>query len=291
MKTKLIIGLLATLCITALAAAALAAPGRGEGGGKGKGKGGGPREGVLFGEILSKAGNAWTIAPQIPPKMEERAAEKGRELPELPAEVTVTVSSATKFWLDGAETSAEAFEVGDLIVVKLDKPLKQGGSVAQAIADPETAREYIMERIKEHKGSGGGEGGGPRGEGGGGGKGRGRGRPMFGTVTAVSAGSLTIRPEVPDFLAGMMQEHGIEAPQLPDSITVQLDERTKFFENSTEADSNPFAVGDKVAIMGGGPKSDKAAKAVSDYATAQTRMANMKEKRAEKRGKNKNSGQ
>jgi hypothetical protein len=311
---KLLIVLGAVGLMIALAGVALAVP-QGQGGqGKGEGKGrqgqpregkggegkegrggGGARAGVVFGTLQYVSGSTWTIKPEIPPHMKERREGNGKEMPKLPEKVIVTVNSSTKFWLNGAASSAGAFDTGAQVVVKLDKPLRDGGSVAVAVADPETAREYIMEKIKERGGPG-GEGG--PGRGGPGAEGRPGHRPMFGTITAVSASSITIKPEVPQFIKDKMAEKMGQREggagkgkgegrnrALPGSITVSLSGDTKYFENSAEKDSNPFAKGDKVAIMAEGEPGSATAKAVSDYASAQQRMKQMLDRNEQREGK------
>jgi hypothetical protein len=295
---KRVFGVVAVLLtIGLLASAALANQGGGKGEGKGRGEGrreGGP-PGVVFGTLKSKNGNTWTIKPEIPPHMRERMEDKGREMPKLPDSITVTVSDQTKFWLDGAASSAKAFETGTQIVVKLDKPAREGGSKAVAVADPETARQYILEKMKER--------GGPGGEGGPGGPdGERRGpRLIFGTVSSVSGSSMTVKPEVPDFLKDMLPNKGEKLGKfegkLPESISVSLDSQTKYVVDKQEQSSNPFKSGDKVAILPEGQPGSATARIVSDYASAKARMQERKEKRQEKRegkgqgkGKGKNKG-
>jgi hypothetical protein len=114
---------------------------------------------------------------------------------------------------------------------------------------------------------------------------------MFGTITAVSAGSLTIKPEVPDFVSERLPGKGgkLEGKLLA-SITVALDDETRFIVGEQEQDGNPFKVGDKVAILGAGPKGEVTARAVSDYASARQRMQQRQEKRLQKQGKGQGKG-
>lgn len=275
-------GLLA-LALVLIAAAGVAFAAEGQGQGKGKhhldgGKGEGRREGgpggemrgrVLFGEISLKSDNEWTITPQLPPQMKERAAGRGLELPELPDSISFNVGPDTQFYFDGAEGSSRDFGSGDQVVVKLNKPWKEDGASAEAIADPQTARDYIMEKLREGRDKGGRGDGGPGGPGGPGGE---RKRPGFGVITAISADSITIRPEIPDFIKARMEERGRELPQLPDSLSGKLSSDTRYFKDSEEASLDDFKVGDKVAILAEGGRGGLSAIVVSDWASAEARM-------------------
>jgi len=257
-----------------------------EGGPGGQGERRGPPPGIVFGTLQSVSGSTWTIKPEIPPKMKERMEQKGRDIPALPDKVTVTVNGSTKYYLNGKEAKAGSFPTGVQLVVKLDKPLREGGSVAQIVADPETARQMIMEKFK-----------GRGGEGGPGGQGDGkRPRPVFGTITSVSSDSVTVKPEVPQFIIDKLPNKGEKLEgKLPDSITVKLDSQTKFVVNSEPQQSNPFAQGDKVAIVGDGEKGNLTARVVSDFASFQKRIEQRMQERQEKgkaggKGKNKAKG-
>jgi hypothetical protein len=250
--------------------------GRAEKRGKGEGREGrGEMRGrLLFGSLSASGGSNWTISPEIPPHMQERAEAAGRELPELPDTISFKVSSATKYYFNSAEGQADDFAEGARVVVKLDKPWKEEGASAEAISDPETAREFIMDKM------GGGRGMGPAGADGQEGRGmRGRGRrPAFGIISALSADSMTITPEVPDFISAKAQELGRELPAdaaLPPSISISLDSETKYVTNAGEKGAaNPFKVGDKVAVLARRGKDSDSPRAivVSDYATAEARM-------------------
>src|SRR5437016_1391391 len=103
------ISLVGVLAIVLGASLALAGPGGGHGAKRAAriAAGGGAekreikRGGVVFGTILSISGDSWSIKPEIPPKMAEKMQAKGKPLPQLPEQVTVTVNSSTKFYLNG----------------------------------------------------------------------------------------------------------------------------------------------------------------------------------------------
>jgi hypothetical protein len=288
--TKLI-GMITALALALLLGQAALAE-QGGGSGKRQGRGGQSQDGprrppVVFGVLQSVSGDSWTIKPQVPPHRQERMEKNGKQPPQLPDQITVTVNAATKYWLNGAASSAGAFKAGDQLVVKLQKQ-DDGRKLAMAIADPETAREFILEKMKEGreggKGKGGGKGGKAKGRGGQGQAGKPRGpRPMFGTITAVSSSSLTIRPEVPAFLSAKLPQKGDKlAGELPESITVALGSETKFIVNKQEQSSNPFSSGDRVAIVPQGEPGSATARIVSDYTSAQARLEQRIEKRQQR---------
>jgi len=197
------------------------------------------------------------------------------------------------------------FTVGDVVVIGRVISVDGPGN-ARRVADEETAREFIRERFgaggpPENGGPGfepGGEGPGWGGEGRGPGWGPGgdepddnwgpggrqrlreRMRPIFGEITALSADSVTITPEVPEFIQNMLDERGIEPPaDLPESITLALAERTRFVLDGEPVEDNPFKVGDQVALMAGPDREgERAVWAMSDYATAEARMEEMQER-------------
>jgi hypothetical protein len=124
---------------------------------------------------------------------------------------------------------------------------------------------------------------------------------MFGTITSVDRHSITIKPELPDFVKAMHegrggpgdeggprgkggpeggrggkgQGRGGNGPrELPAQLTIDLVGTTKYFQNDSEVAANPFKAGDKVAIMPaeGSEGREITARAVTDYATAEARM-------------------
>jgi hypothetical protein len=253
---------------------------------------------VLYGRISMLSTGSMTLKPEIPEEMQQRLKDKGRELPDLPESVSVQLGRETQWYADGKEATAASFSAGDTVVVKLERGEGED-PVAQIVADPETAKTYIKERLHERFGRGGGEGlgvgpeggaprmgpdgpdfgpGGPDGPGmgpGGPGEHGGRDRhPAFGVITKLSADSITIKPEVPDFIAKRMQEKGRELPgDLPETLTFNIGERTRFAADGEKADRSQFKVGDKVAVMAfGDPKSGLTAGMITDLATAQQKM-------------------
>lgn len=254
MSKRTIIIIVVVMGILALAAVALAQ---------------GPEEGrrgkrPAFGVITEITDSEIVIEPRIPDMMAERMAEMGRPLPELPAELRFIIDGSTEFYYAGDSASASAFAIGDEVVIAGGRG--EGETpVARKVADPETARQYIeqklrgrgeqmRERIREHV------------------------RPAFGEITALSDSEVTISTEIPDFVQAMLDERGITPPgDMPATVTLVIGERTKFFVDSAEADGNPFSVGDKVALLAGpGGDSQPAVWAMSDYASAQAKCEEMK---------------
>ncbi|HES58080.1 MAG TPA: hypothetical protein ENO21_01475, partial [Firmicutes bacterium] len=216
--------LILALVLAATSAFAQGGPGQGQGQ---RGRDGGPgREGPrpVFGELVAIDGDSWTIAPQIPEFIEERMEERGRDLPELPAEITVLITERTWFTYGGEDAVAEDFAIGDMVVVVPRRT--KDGPVAMHVADAESAKEFIGQRMREFRdergpGMGPGMGPGPAGE-------RGP-RPAFGVITAIDGDSLTIEPEVPQFVLDRMAERGVEREfDLPAELTVTIGERTRF---------------------------------------------------------------
>jgi len=270
MYRKLIIFLTIVGVIALLAATAFAqGPGR-RGGDGDRGQGMRP----VFGKILSISADSITVEPMIPQEMLDRMAENGRELPDLPDEITVGIDDSTQFYFDSAEASASAFSVGDEIVIVAsgkDNPM------AKKVADPATAREYLKNKMGNRGGGQGMRGG--QGNRGGGQDGRGQGGnrgapPVFGEITAMNGDSATIRIELPDFILERMQESGREMPaDLPSEVTVTLGDKMRFAQNSEQVDENPFGVGDMVVVVvrrGGGDT--PVAFLMADWASAEARM-------------------
>ncbi len=251
-KIAFIIGI--TLGVLALATIALA---QGPGGGRERGR-------VAFGIITEISDSILVMEPRIPDLMAERMAERGRSLPELPAELRFAIDDTTEFYLAGESTDISAFAIGDEVVVAG----RRGDSdtpVARKVADPETARQYFEqgmgqrgEQMRERA--------------------RERMRPAFGEITALSDSEVTISTEVPDFVQAMLDERGITPPaDMPSSATLRGGERAKFFVEGVETEGNPFQVGDKVALLAGpGGDGQPAVWAMSDYASAQAKCEEMK---------------
>ncbi len=291
-----------------------AALARDDSGGKpdGRERRGGPP--VVFGEITALSKNAMTLKPELPERMEQRMQERQRERPRLPDSITLKLGPDTKWYFDGATGSRKDFAVGDKVVVKLLRGKDEKSPTAEAVADPETAKQYIMDKMRERREGGPGEGGrgdwspggdgrggpaggmgfgpgsevdpgfgpggddgqpgrgewkmdrgerGERGEremgpGGPGARGMGRGgpggpggqRPAFGAITAINKDSVTIKPEIPDFVKDKLEQHDIELPdRLPESLSMPLDELTVFVNNGAKVNKNPFGKGDRVVLL------------------------------------------
>jgi hypothetical protein len=140
---------------------------------------------------------------------------------------------------------------------------------------------------------------------------------MFGTVTSVDSHTITIKPEVPDFIKKFMQQRrggaggpgGPGGPQgagdpagggrgeggpggrggkreLPAQVTVSLTAETLYFQANSQVKGNPFKAGDKVAIMPaeGSTPEDATARAVTDYSTAEARMKERMQERGAGKG-------
>jgi len=244
----IIIGI--SLGVLALATIVLA---QGPGEGRGQGR-------AAFGIITEISDSILVIEPRIPDLMAERMAERGRSLPELPAELRFTIDDTTEFYLAGESTDASAFAIGDEVVVA-GRRGDSDTSVARKVADPETARQYFEQGM------------GQRGE-----QMRERMRPTFGEITALSDSEVTISTEIPDFVQAMLDERGITPPaDMPSSVTLRVGERAKFFVEGVETEGNPFQVGDKVALIAGlDGEQQKTAWVMSDYASAQTKCEEMK---------------
>ncbi|MCB1187892.1 hypothetical protein KDL29_12060 [bacterium] len=248
----------------------------------GRGQDGEGRQGrlmdhIVYGEILSISADEIVVKPMIPEQMAEMAQERGRELPELPAEMAVEIGADTKFIIESEMASSSDFKAGDIVVVVKDRD-----GIARTVSDKDSAKQFVERRMDERGGGGGrgqgfGQGGpggegGPGGHGGPGGQGPGGDRrpPAMGSITAISADSITIKPEIPEEMKQRMQENGRELPELPDSITWEISAETRFVGEDGLVDSNPFAVGDKVIVLG--PPDAGGAKAIVDAALAHERV-------------------
>ena len=276
---------------------------------------------VVFGTITALEKGSMTIKPEIPEPMHKRMEERGRELPQLPDSITVKLTGDTKWFFGGEKGSRDDFAVGDQVVVKIGAAKKGKAPIAQAVADPDSARKFITEKLRERRqgqggrgeqgwgqGPGGGEQGwgqGPGGEQGwgqgpGGGQGPGdegwgqgpggmgpggpggpggqqgqrRMRPAFGVITKITDDAVTIRPEVPDFIAERLEDRSVDLPKdLPESVTAAILEPTRFVVDGEVVEQNPFGKGDQVAVViVMGREGKPVALAITDYATAKKRM-------------------
>lgn len=333
-----ILWLLAGLALTAvLFSSALAkdAAGARKAGREGReGRGGPP---VLFGEITALSKNSMTIKPQLPERMaermERRREERGKDMPKLPDSITVQLGPDTQWYFDGDTGSRGDFAVGDIVVVKLLREKNATQPTAEIVADPETARQYIMDRMRERRAGGpapggpggwgpggpedngpggaagappfgpgpgfgpgeqggpggfGGRGMGPGGRGmGPGGRGMGPGghRPAFGTITAISRDSVTIKPEIPDFIKDRLEQHDMPLPdRLPESLTLPIDDLTVFVNAGEKVNKNPFSKGDRVVLLlARGDDDQSFVRAIVDLKTAKAKMEKMLEERGAQR--------
>lgn len=86
---------------------------------------------------------------------------------------------------------------------------------------------------------------------------------------------------MPEFVAKMMQEHDIPLPKnLPDSLTLPVDEFTVFINRGEKVNKNPFVKGERVMILMGRDENDQPfVRAIIDLQTAKARMEKMMQKR------------
>jgi hypothetical protein len=109
--------------------------------------------------------------------------------------------------------------------------------------------------------------------------------PVFGEITALSDGVMMIKVEIPEFIQERMEERGIEIPMdIPDTVELSIADKARFFQDGNPADSMPFSVGDRVAVIAGmGAFGEPQAWMISDYATARQRMQDRPMDRPERR--------
>jgi hypothetical protein len=145
----------------------------------------------MFGTITSVDRNSITIKPERPDFLKDlrpagpegpqggaredgRGAGKGRggnEQRELPAQVTVDITSATKYFQNDTEVKGNPFKAGDRVAIMPAEDGEGRDITANAITDYMTAEKRIKERMRE--GGSRGEGKGHKGKGG---RGQGKGR-------------------------------------------------------------------------------------------------------------------
>lgn len=104
-----------------------------------------------------------------------------------------------------------------------------------------------------------------------------RGRPAFGEITSIDADSITIKPEVPEFIAAMLNERGLPLPDdLPASLTFSIDTHTRFVVDGEQAQENSFSTGDHVAVrLAPGGEEAPIAAVIADLATAKRKFEEM----------------
>ena len=239
---------------------------------------------VVFGNITSISGNTLTVKPELPPELLDRLAEHGVESPQLPDAVSLVVNDDSKLFMSSGPAQLGDFKTGDKIVAFCDKAEDGSSRKVLRMADADTARQMIAQRMQGQGGPGGGQGMGRGGEGGPGRFGQDQGpggegglrdkmRPVFGTITSLTDDSVTIKIEIPDFVLDRMQENGRELPaDIPSEVTLKYGDRTRFIVNGEPVDGMPFKVGDQVVAMGIKLEGDVAAAAIADMASAKQRM-------------------
>jgi len=231
----------------------------------------------VYGTIIQIDVNLLVVKPQIPAFIEERLAEHDQPLPELPAEVQLKLNSNTEFFREGELVSRTEFAVGDIVVVQVHRGADPDNPLALRVADEETARRAIQQVMHEFRERRAGS------------EDRDRGgrqiHPVFGEIISTADGEVTIAVEIPDFIQAELTERGIELPaDLPSEVTLRIAARTKFIVQGEEVTENPFAVGDKVAVIAGpGREGEPAAWAMSDYDSAQRRMEERKARQGDRR--------
>jgi hypothetical protein len=236
---------------------------------------------IVMGEITSINGDTFTVKPELPQELIDRLAEHGVEPPALPASVTLKVDQDSKLMLKGEEATLGDFKAGDKIMAFCEKGGSDKERTVKRMADAESARKFMEER-RDHKGPGmmgpdapgmGMGSGGPEGGPGAAGGFRDHMRPVFGKITKLTDSEVTIKVEVPDFVAERMKEKGKDLPaDMPSEVTLKIGDRTRYIVNSERVDAMPFKVGDSVAAMGIKLDDTLAAAVISDLASAKARM-------------------
>lgn len=111
------------------------------------------------------------------------------------------------------------------------------------------------------------------------------GKPVIGVITAVDGDTITIKPEIPDWLTGKLSEHEVSMRQLPESISFRVDSSTKAWRGSAESSPADFTAGERVsAILDGDPRSGTAtARRITNEATARQFIGKLRERGQERR--------
>jgi hypothetical protein len=295
-----------------LVTAAMAQPGAGRQGREGRQDGERPdRPPVIFGVITEIGNGELTIRPEIPEQMRERMKENGREMPDLPESITMTYGEKTKWIFEGEAGSVKDFKTGDQVVVRVVAVPGADGPAAGIVSDPKSARDFMQKMRKnrqgggEEDGPGMGPGGGPgmgmgpgegmgmgpQGMGPGAGAGKGqrgerRERPAFGTILKISADSVTIKPEIPEFMQKAMKERGRELPDLPKKLTFALATDMKVMKDGKVVKNGGFEKGDKVVLrLGPGDGEQPVVVMMCDAASAKQLMEKRMEKKSQGNGK------
>jgi len=236
-RSKLVLGTVVVVGALFCAVFAFAAGGHGKWHGKGHGMHNGDGFGHVYGEITAIDGDTYTITPSIPEFFKEKMDEHGIHVDiDLPASATVTVTSDTKFLINGAEGAFDDFGVGDIIMA-VGKDDGSFNITARRVADPSTVQDHIEgmhDKMRERHGKGH------------------DGHPFFGEITAMDDAGVTIKPEIPDFIKDKFAEHSGRMKarvELPESVTLAWGEGVHFMVAGERVDENPFKVGDKVGMM------------------------------------------
>jgi hypothetical protein len=232
-----------------------------------------------FGTITAISGNTVTIKPETPDFVAARQAASGKTPKPLPASITFNVNADTAYERHGAAAVLGDYKAGDEIAVVLTGKVRSGQGVALKLLDVDTVRQGY------------GKGRGPFGL-----------RPVYGTVVSVDKGSITVKPETPDFVIQRREQRraakaaaaGLPAPapakprkpQDKPNQTATLNALTQYWQNSAVTPSDPFRAGDQVAIYPapGSTAASLTAASVRDYATVQSGAARKATHRARKAG-------
>ena len=254
------------------------AVGRGMGNGAGDGTDTGPRAGMgrVYGEIIAIDGDVLTIRPEVPQELLDRMAERGIEREfDLPDEVKVTIDTETTCMYAGEKATAGDFKVGD-VVVAFGAKGDGDDFTARRLADAETAKKFIKERMGNRGGGMGNRGGGMGNRGGGMGQGfgdgtgmgpgrgnnaapgiGGMGRHAYGEIISLSADSITIRTEIPEKLAERIANcPDCALNNIPEEVTLSFADTVKYAKGGEFVDEMPFTVGDTVVIRADGVIAD-----------------------------------
>jgi hypothetical protein len=240
-----------------------------------------PRRGhYTFGHITSISGNLVTIKPETPDFVAQRAAASGRQPKALPASLSFSVDAATTYQRQGQAAKLSDYKTGDEVAAVLTGKVRSGQGLALRLLDVSTVQANY---------------------------GKGKGlfgpRPVYGTIVAVNGYSLRLQPETPDFITARREQRraakaaaaGLPAPaprkthpgkQRPET-TATLTAQTEYWRDSQRVTTDPFKVGDKVAVYPAPENngSGLTAASVRDYATVQSGAARKGQHRARKAAK------
>jgi len=268
--------ILSLIVVLVFASAAFAQQGPGQGKRSGK---------IIFGTIqdIDYAGGTVTIVP-------EKYMIRG--VGEVEAEedtLEIVVGDRTRFGLNGERATLDDFTKGlEVVIISLEK---DDTLYAIAMSDPETVK-LIRQRMR---GAGRGDRGGPgmkQGRPGGrGGQGmrpggpgmdrrHGRGFPVYGEVTAVDNGFVTVElmPFPKDELGipaddgkprpGMEAREKKMAERFPDGVRIELTDKTMVMVQGDQAETSEVGVGDVFMFKCRPPEGDWSRENLPDYFVA-----------------------